>query len=279
MNGTHPEQASAYQPTQQHQVRFDEQDIQPDAFAASPSKPVKPYQAQNELDRLRLGDEFGSGGAPLGGGVSGGLTVAAPSSSYAQGNGFGAQPISLAGWGGAANEYSTTTEPSVAAQTAYEALQSSSGNATGGILQSRHASNFQAPPSNGSPSRNQAGYEDYTPPPQQKSQQQAGQSYTKVNGDPSTHTVTLSTTTYQPNGGGNVVEAVDTYTYRRPETTNGEYGNFPRRGHSEHVVGGSPSTFANGGKVVKSGDKVVPLGGPGSAEERPGLARHGGIVV
>ncbi|KND02561.1 uncharacterized protein SPPG_03019 [Spizellomyces punctatus DAOM BR117] len=105
-----------------------------------------------------------------------------------------------------------------------------------------------------------------------------GATYTEVKGDPQTHTVTLSTTTYRP-AGGHLIEAVDTYTYRRPETTNGEYGNFPRRTHFEHEVDERGSeVFANGGKIVKNGDRVVPLGGPGSAEERPGLARHGNAL-
>ncbi|KAI9099472.1 hypothetical protein DFS34DRAFT_593122 [Phlyctochytrium arcticum] len=105
-----------------------------------------------------------------------------------------------------------------------------------------------------------------------------GATYTEVKGDPQTHTVTLSTTVYRP-AGSNFIEAVDTYTYRRPQTTNGEYGNFPRRTHFEHEVDeDGDDIYAQGGKVVKNGDEVVPLGGPGSAEERPGLARHGGVL-
>ncbi|KAJ3175524.1 hypothetical protein HDU87_006187 [Geranomyces variabilis] len=270
----------AYQPAQVNIVTGG------DGFAPNP---IKPYQAQNELDRLRMGTELiptpASGGAIQSGN-------AAISSSASQGL---VVPSDRGGFNPAAREYSTTSDASEIAQNAYAQLQNAgsigdgAGSGPGGynsqqqqqqqgsILSSRHAQPYNASTSvqatEGGSSRGKSG-----------ESHRAGTTYTQVNGDPQTHTVTLSTTTYQPSG-SNLVEAVDTYTYRRPETTNGEYGNFPRRGHSEHVVesgngsGGASNLFANGGKVVKNGDKIVPLGGPGSAEERPGLARHGGITA
>ncbi|TPX62192.1 hypothetical protein PhCBS80983_g00656 [Powellomyces hirtus] len=263
------------------QVKFE--DIVPtnDAFAPSP---IKPYQAQNELDRLRMGGELLPSTVPISS-----MNNMSKSNNFSTGVSSGG--LNPAGWGAynpPAREYSTTTQPSEVAQNAYNALQQGgdmTGAGIGGlapqssILQGRHASTpYQASEirpftqgSEGQPNNNNSNNNN-------NKDTRAGTTYTQVNGDPQTHTVTLSTTTYQPSG-GNLVEAVDTYTYRRPETTNGEYGNFPRRGHTEHVVGGNSNVFANGGKIVKSGDKVVPLGGPGSAEERPGLARHGGITA
>ncbi|KAJ3008057.1 hypothetical protein HKX48_008800 [Thoreauomyces humboldtii] len=240
-----------------------------DQFAQSQSTPIRPYQAQNELDRLRLGvEDFSSSFSSSGQiGVGGG-----PSSFVSYGPQQQALQLSAGQYsgisGGSAREYSTTTEPSQAAQNAYDALQYGDiggSSSSSSLLQSRHASypQQQQQYTQGSSSYQQQGGNG------NNNSNLSGTSYTQVNGDPQTHTVTLSTTTYQPNGGGNLVEAVDTYTYRRPETTNGEYGNFPRRGHSEHVVGnagsqgGNGNVFANGGKIVKNGDKVVPLGGPG----------------
>ncbi|KAJ3149236.1 hypothetical protein HDU89_003952 [Geranomyces variabilis] len=261
----------AYQPAQVNIVTGG------DGFAPNP---IKPYQAQNELDRLRMGTELIPTPA------SGGITHsgnAALSSSASQ----SLVPSGRGGFNPAAREYSTTSDASEVAQNAYAQLQhagsigDSAGSGyslqqqQGSVLSSRHAQPYNASTSlqANEDSRGKSG-----------ESHRAGTTYTQVNGDPQTHTVTLSTTTYQPSG-SNLVQAVDTYTYRRPETTNGEYGNFPRRGHSEHVVesgngsGGSSNLFANGGKIVKNGDKIVPLGGPGSAEERPGLARHGGITA
>ncbi|KAJ3159105.1 hypothetical protein HDU86_002005 [Geranomyces michiganensis] len=258
----------AYQPAQAKIVTGG------DGFAPNP---IKPYQAQNELDRLRMGKELIPTPASDGAGQNGYATI---SNSTSQG-------LVPSGWGGinpAAREHSTTTEASEAAQHAYAQLQNAgsigggagyNSQQQGSVLSSRHAQPYNASTSLQATegSRGKSG-----------ESHRAGTTYTQVNGDPQTHTVTLSTTTYQPSG-SNLVQAVDTYTYRRPETTNGEYGNFPRRGHSEHVVesgngsNGSANLFANGGKIVKNGDKIVPLGGPGSAEERPGLARHGGITA
>ncbi|KAJ3056636.1 hypothetical protein HK097_005560 [Rhizophlyctis rosea] len=93
---------------------------------------------------------------------------------------------------------------------------------------------------------------------------------TQVKGNPLSNTITLSSRTLK-GGSGCVVEAVDTYTYRRPETTNGEYGNFPQRQHEEHVL--SPDEALNG----RSGT-LTTAGGPGTAEEKPNLERHGALA-
>ncbi|KAJ3295223.1 hypothetical protein HK104_002884 [Borealophlyctis nickersoniae] len=93
---------------------------------------------------------------------------------------------------------------------------------------------------------------------------------TDVKGDPRSNTITLSTKTIAParDGRGMLIESVDTYTYRRPETTNGEYGNFPRRTHTEHVID-NPDAGNDTSGIPTS------FGGPGTAEERPSLERHG----
>ncbi|KAI8818734.1 uncharacterized protein EV422DRAFT_163145 [Fimicolochytrium jonesii] len=253
-----------YQPAQVHldQVVKSENG---ETFAPSP---IRPYSINNELERLRLGEEIFPNTIPTnnlieggsGGFQSFGDSSLTPRSAYSnQATGGTHSGSSYSGNGGG--------QPSQAASEAWSALQQGLGNnpnngTIGGHDHSAYAYGTAASNSGG------------------VNKSLFGRNHTDVKADPQTHTVTLSTTTYQPRD-NKVVEAVDTYTYRRPETTNGEYGNFPRRGHNEHFVNGGQvdQLYAHGGKAVKNGDKVVPLGGPGYSEERPGLARHGGNLV
>ncbi|KAJ3039066.1 hypothetical protein HDV00_012624 [Rhizophlyctis rosea] len=115
---------------------------------------------------------------------------------------------------------------------------------------------------------------------------------TQVKGDPRSNTISLTSRTLK-DGRGCVIEAIDTYCYKRPETTNGEYGNFPQRTHevgvrdtlSDITIYIPYSTELNQllqEHVLSGNDNVRPgtltsAGGPGTAEERPTLERHGNV--
>ncbi|KAI8824860.1 uncharacterized protein EV422DRAFT_236001 [Fimicolochytrium jonesii] len=201
------------------------------------TSPVRNYDVKNELDRLRLGDDRSPNTGPT-------TNLDAGASNYHAVS--RTQPHAPHSYGtvGQGLTSSMGGQPSQAAQAAYTALQN-------GPLHTPLPGGRQP-------------YSGPLPTPHNH--------FYHHKSDPKTQTVTLTTTTQLPHN-GRALEATDTYSYRRPETSNGEYGNFPRHAHKECLVNqGVGNHF---GKVVRSGDRVVPLGGPGSAEQRPGLARHG----